>query len=118
MLAALLLLAAPPTPQLTDAQILAFAASPFDKAEKTGLIELLGYHHGQRVLVDYPCSDLCPHYTTRIIHYDAFPVTELCDAAGGVIRQLTIPIGIGVGQRPYCVPAVLADPKVYDPSPY
>ena len=117
MLAAALLLFAPPqASELTDAQILAFAATSFDKAEKEGLRELLGYHHGRRVIVEYPCSDQCPDYTTRLIFYDV-PLSE-CRAIEGVVRNLVVPMGIGAGRRHYCVPGVLGDPEVYDPSPY
>ena len=33
----------------------------------------LGLHHGVPVVVEFPCSDICPQYTTRIVHYDLAP---------------------------------------------
>ena len=43
----------------------------------------LGRHHGVPVVVEFPCSDICPQYTTQIIHYDIAPGAA-CEAAGGV----------------------------------
>lgn len=66
-------------PLLTDADIAAYAARPWDKAAMMDRHILLGFHNGGRVVVDFPCGDVCPDYTTRIIHYAVEPAR---DAAG------------------------------------
>jgi hypothetical protein len=60
-----------------------------------------------KVVVDYPCSDLCPQYTKRIVRYDVPPGPE-CARIGGVDQDRVVPRGIGVATVTYCVPAVLA----------
>ena len=92
---------------LTDAQIKAYASAPFDQAKWMGKSVVLGVHHGARVVADFPCSDLCPDYTIRVIHYDVEP-GQACDAIGGVKVARLIPMGIGAAERAYCVPKVLA----------
>jgi hypothetical protein len=92
---------------LTDAAITAYAAKPFDKGAMMFKHVVLGVHHGAHVVADFPCSDLCPTYTTRIIHYDLSPGPE-CAAASGVDAVRQVPMGIAVVPKHFCVPAVLA----------
>src|SRR3954467_14071644 len=61
--------AALPRP-ISDARIAAIEASPFDRRAMMFRHELLGLNRGMRVVADYPCSDVCPDATVRIIHYD------------------------------------------------
>jgi hypothetical protein len=91
---------------VTDRQIAAFDAKRFDPYSRD-LPRELGVHHGVRVVVAYPCSDVCPRYTKRIVHYDLPPGPE-CAKIGGVDQDRVIPRGIGVKAVTYCVPAVLA----------
>ncbi|MBO9623776.1 MAG: hypothetical protein J7500_13800 [Sphingomonas sp.] len=106
--AVLLIAQAAPAPAdtVTDARILAFAAAPWDKQDRGARLRELGVHHGTRVLVDYPCSDVCPSYTTRIIHYAVEPGPD-CTRIGGVVREAVIPRGIASNRKSFCVPAVL-----------
>jgi hypothetical protein len=99
---------AAPRDTLTDAQIKAFAAKPFDRRTKMFKHDDLGVHHGVHVVVDYPCSDVCPNYTTRIIHYavDAGPA---CDRIHGAAVSLQVPMSIATVPRTYCVPKVLTE---------
>lgn len=99
--------AAPEPKVLSDADLIAFRQSRYDQADKMFKHEVLGIHNGVRVLVDYPCSDLCPDYTTRIIHYDK-PQTKSCAQIGGVLVMLDVPRGIGMDREQFCVPKVLA----------
>jgi hypothetical protein len=92
---------------LSDADILAYSTRPFDKAAMMGMRDVVGIHNGVAVVADYPCSDVCPAYTTRIIHYDAEP-GPACSKAGGVVEMRTVPIAIAVQMKPFCVPKVLA----------
>ncbi len=56
-------------PVLSDAYVIAAASGPYDKAAPAARHRRLGSHHGIDVIAEYPCSDLCPAYTTRIVHY-------------------------------------------------
>jgi hypothetical protein len=100
-------LADPPPPQLSDADLVAYAAKPFDKARLMFKQVRLGVNHGLVVLADFPCSDICPDYTTRIIHYDLGP-GPACEAAGGVTATRAVPFSITVMEKQFCVPKVLA----------
>ncbi|MFZ5749051.1 MAG: hypothetical protein ACOY45_15510 [Pseudomonadota bacterium] len=100
----------PPADTVTDAQIAAFAAAPWDKRDPSAKT-FLGIHHGTRVVVDYRCSDLCPDYTTRIIHYAVDP-GPACRAIGGAERMVTVPRGIASIGQSFCVPAVLGTEPV------
>jgi len=97
--------AAQPGP-ISDARIAAIAASRFDQRAMMFHHELLGLNRGMRVVADYPCSDVCPQATVRIIHYDR-PPGPGCEAAGGVTASRMVPISIAVQRVDYCVPAVL-----------
>ena len=91
---------------LTDADLLAYAAKPYDKAALMERRVALGLHHGAPVVADFPCSDICPDYTVRIIHYDVDP-GPACARVGGVVESRSVPVSIAVTERSFCVPAVL-----------
>lgn len=96
---------------LTDAQLVARATAPFEKGPMQGRHEVLGRWRGQDVVADYPCSDLCPAYTVRLVHLALLPDTA-CTAAGGVALSEAVPMGIATGHQRFCVPAPLAAPAV------
>jgi hypothetical protein len=91
---------------LTDADLLAYAAKPYDKAAMMERRVALGLHHGAPVVADFPCSDICPDYTVRIIHYDLEP-GPACARVGGAVESRAVPVSIAVMERKFCVPAVL-----------
>ena len=93
---------------LTDDAIAAYAARSFDKAVMMNRQERLGVHHGAVVMADFPCSDVCPNYTVRIIHYLVGTEPE-CAAIGGVEETKLVPSGIESVPTRFCVPKVLAD---------
>jgi hypothetical protein len=93
--------------QLSDADLVAYAARPYDKAAMMERQVRLGLHQGLVVLVDFPCSDICPAYTTQIIHYELGPGPP-CEAAGGVTQTREVPYSIAVIEKQFCVPSVLA----------
>ena len=93
---------------LTDADLVAYAARPFDKGAMMFHHVALGLHHGAPVVADFPCGDLCPDYTVRVIHYDV-PPGPACARIGGVTQIRMIPLGIAMSEQHYCVPAVLAE---------
>jgi hypothetical protein len=92
---------------LTDAALVAYAAAPFDKAAMMERRVELGRHRGVPVVAEFPCSDICPAYTVRIIHY-AVPPGAPCDAAGGVTETRQVPFSIATREEAFCVPKVLA----------
>jgi hypothetical protein len=108
----LVLAAAPAADTLSDDALVAYAAQSYDKAEKFGHRDVLGIHHGVEVVADFPCSDVCPNYTVRIIHYDVEPGPD-CDKIDGVARDSMVPFSIAVIRRAFCVPKVLVEKKLY-----
>ena len=95
---------------LSDDALVAYASQSFDKATAKGGV--LGVHHGARIIVEFRCSDLCPDYTTRIIHYDVAPGPD-CAKIGGVTRAQLVPVSIAAMRQDFCVPKVLADKKLF-----
>jgi hypothetical protein len=109
LIAILLALAGPavPPPPISDAQLAALDAHPFDHGQLMFHHDVLGLNHGMRVIADYPCSDVCPAATTRIIHYDRAPGPG-CEAAGGATVTRMVPRSIAVVRQDFCVPRILA----------
>jgi hypothetical protein len=100
--------ASPPAADtLSDEALKQYAATRYDKAKMMGKHEVLGIHHGVAVIADFPCADLCPDSTHRIIHYEIGP-GEGCKAVSGVEELHSLP-GIATSRKPFCVPAPLAD---------
>jgi hypothetical protein len=100
--------AAPPHKlrRVSDAQLVRYAATGFDKRKMMFTREAIGLHRGTLVVADFPCSDVCPVYTRRIIHYDVAPAQ--CARVGGVVVAELYPLSIAVTKRDFCEPAVLA----------
>ena len=98
--------AAPPKlRRVSDAELLRYAASGFDKRKMMFRRETLGLHRGVSVVADFPCSDVCPVYTRRIVHYDVGPGD--CARVGGTVVAETYPLGIAVTKRDFCEPTIL-----------
>ncbi|MEI7035723.1 hypothetical protein [Fulvimonas yonginensis] len=92
---------------LDDASLQAYAARPFDKPAMMGRTVELGRNHGLPVVAEFPCADVCPQYTVRIVHY-RLPEGTDCEAAGGVEKTVGVPVAIAVLPKTFCVPKVLA----------
>lgn len=99
----------PPLISVSDSELLAYARSPFRQFAHLKTRETLGLHRGVPVVVDFACSDLCPAYLTRIIHYNAPANEEDCAHFGGVIRREWVPVMMGRLSLPFCEPKILAD---------
>jgi hypothetical protein len=93
---------------LTDDALADYAARPFDKAVMMERHITLGRHHGAEVVADFPCSDVCPQYTVRVIHYVLAGEAD-CASIGGVEQDKAIPVAIESTIQRFCVPKVLAD---------
>ena len=109
---ALLVAATVPTDTLSDDALVAYAQAPYSKVEKSLQHDVLGIHHGVEVVADFPCSDLCPNYTTRVIHYAVEPGPD-CDKIGGRAREMNVPVSIAVMRKTFCVPGILVEKKLY-----
>lgn len=106
-LAAVLLLGAAAPDTVTDDQLVQYAQSDFDRGEMMYKHVDLGVHHGQPVVADFPCADVCPDNTTRIIHY-VLDDGQKCSSVNGVERTITVPTGLGKSEQKFCVPRALA----------
>lgn len=97
------------TPSLvSDEEILNYATRSYDKNHIAQSRMILGSHGGTTVLVEYICSDLCPDYTVRVIHYE-LSKDQKCSDVGGVEKEVRIPVAIAAMNRIFCFPKVLAD---------
>ena len=90
-----------------DQRILDYASRSYDKREMMNTKVLLGVHNGAPVIAEFPCSDICPDYTVRIIHY-ALAEGQPCSQVAGVEKSILVPAGVGRTERSYCFPAILA----------
>jgi len=94
-------------PNLSDADLVAYAAKPFDHMTMMFKRITIGLYHGAPVIAEFPCSDVCPQYTTRIIRFDIAPGAA-CAAAGGVTQVRRVPFSIAMVEREFCIPKPLA----------
>ena len=92
---------------LTDQDILDYATAEYDKEEMMFQKVELGSHNGMLLIAEFPCSDLCPDYTTRVIRYDV--ENEECEALGGVLQMVFVPSDIAMVEEEYCFPRVLVE---------
>lgn len=97
---------------LDAATLQARAAQPWDKANLMGTTVALGSYRGVPVVADHPCSDVCPQYTVRIIHYQ-LPASASCASVGGVEKQVLVPIAITVMLKTFCIPEPLVASGAY-----
>lgn len=98
-----------PLRKLSDSDIAAYAAAPFDKRAMMFKRVALGRHRGLPVVAIHPCGDVCPVYTRRIVHYEV--ALADCARRGGIVRQELMPRGPSVARQPFCVPAILDAPR-------
>jgi hypothetical protein len=99
-----------PLARLDDAALHAYATQPWDKASLMGTTVPLGRYQGVPVVAEFPCADVCPKYTVRIIHY-VLPEGMSCATAGGVEESVPVPVAITVMQKTFCFPKPLVDAR-------
>lgn len=91
---------------IDDAALIAFVRQKFDPmSDRLKWPRTLGMHNGTPVMVYYTCSDVCPNYTKRVVRYNVLP-GPACERAGGVAKEIVVPMGIGAGRRRFCIPEV------------
>lgn len=94
-----------PERELSDAELRELASAPFDAAAVMLHSFAVGRHRNHPVRIDFPCGDVCPAYTAKIVRYDLDP--GACPPEGEVVT-LGVPGGIAVQLKDFCVPRVLA----------
>jgi hypothetical protein len=108
--------AAASTDALGDGDLVARANAV--RSAKDGPVDrILGVHKGAQVFVDVRCSDVCPAYTVRIIHYMIGPGPG-CTQLGGDVAAVAVPVGIATMNQDFCIPHVLYQRKLYVDRPY
>ncbi|HEY8585751.1 MAG TPA: hypothetical protein VIL60_03370 [Rhodanobacter sp.] len=98
--------------QMDAAALQAWASQPWDKAALMHSTVELGRFRGVPVVAEHPCSDVCPQYTVRIIHY-RLPPGANCASAGGVEKEVLVPIAITVLPKTFCIPEPLVASGLY-----
>jgi hypothetical protein len=91
---------------LDAAALHAYADKPWNKAALMNTTVELGSYRRVPVVAEFPCSDVCPNYTVRIIHY-RLPADASCDSVGGVEKQVLVPVAITVLPKTFCIPEPL-----------
>lgn len=100
---------------LTDDDLLTYAKSSFDKAEMMGKDIIIGKHKDIAVRANFPCSDVCPDSTIRIIHYDIDPkLANMCNMVGGEVKSILVPIAITVRPQEFCFPKPIIESGIYE----
>jgi hypothetical protein len=94
--------------RLTDRQLLRYATAAYDERKMMFTALSLGIHNGVPVVAEFPCADLCPGHTVRVIRYD-LKEGDTCAGARGVEKRQPVPVLIGVVNRTFCFPGVLAE---------
>lgn len=88
------------------AALIAYANAPWDKATLAHSTVEVGRLHGVPVVAEFPCADVCPQYTVRIIHY-RLPPDASCASVGGVEKEVLVPVAITVLSKMFCIPEPL-----------
>ena len=97
---------------LSDKALVDYAQSDFDQAKMMGQDIILGQHNKTPVRVTFPCSDVCPQATIRIIRYDVEPTQ--CEAVGGELKSILVPIAIAVMPQEFCFPKPIVESGGYE----
>jgi hypothetical protein len=92
---------------ISEAELLAYASAPYEKAAYGSPPEVLGVLDDTPVVVELVCSDLCPSSTVRIVRFELEPGVSCADV-GGVERQVLVPVAITATLQKFCFPNVLA----------
>jgi predicted esterase len=103
-----------PERELSDAELREVASAPFDAAAVMNQSFAVGRHRGHAVRIDFPCGDVCPAYTTRVVRYDL--AAEVCPPEGEVVT-LGVPGAAAMHLKDFCVPRVLSVKGLTRPAP-
>ena len=103
-----------PERELSDAELREVASAPFDAAAVMNQSFAVGRHRRHAVRIDFPCGDVCPAYTTRVVRYDL--AAEVCPPEGEVVT-LGVPGAAAMHLKDFCVPRVLSVKGLTRPAP-
>ncbi len=92
--------------QMDAAALQGYAGKPWNKAALMNTTVELGRYRNVPVVAEFPCSDVCPQYTVRIIHY-RLPSDVSCASVGGVEKKVLVPVAITVLPKTFCIPEPL-----------
>lgn len=98
--------------EMDSAALRTYASKPWDKAALMHSTLDLGTYKGIPVMAEFPCADVCPQYTVRIIHY-RLPAGASCASIGGVEEEVLVPIAITVQPETFCIPEPLVASGLY-----
>ena len=98
--------------EISDEELLKYAESSFNKEKMMFKEMIIGKHNGVPIKVSFPCSDLCPNYTIRIIRYDV--ELDKCEEIGGIRKAIYVPFGIAMMPKGFCFPKIIVSNKIYD----
>lgn len=91
---------------LDAATLQAYAGKPWNKAAMMHTTVELGRFRDTPVVAEFPCADVCPQHTIRIIHY-RLPAAANCADIGGVEKEVLVPVAITVIPTTFCIPEPL-----------
>jgi len=97
---------------LSDQKLLDYAKSDFNKSQMMFKDIILGNYNTFPIRVTFPCSDVCPDATIRIIRYDV-NLSE-CNNVGGEIKTILVPVAIAVMGEDFCFPKIIVENNIYD----
>jgi hypothetical protein len=93
---------------LSDRDLIEYASRSYDKRALMHQRIVVGINHGVRVVAEFPCSDMCPDFTVRVIRYDVPPGLD-CSKIGGVTKTVRVPEGAWGQKETFCYPRILAE---------
>lgn len=93
---------------LSDAELRAYMARPYDKAALMNTTVPLGRYRGAQLVAEFPCADVCPSHTVRIVHF-VLPPGVRCADVGGVMGEVLVPVVISMRSETFCMPPIVAN---------
>lgn len=97
---------------LSDSELITYAQSDFDKAKMMNQEIVIGTYKGAALKASFPCSDVCPDATIRVIYLDV--VADQCEASGGELKSILVPMAITMMPKEFCFPKPIVESRVYD----
>lgn len=96
--------------ELSDEELLEYYKSPFDKEKMMFKDMIIGKHKGIPVRVTFPCGDICPDYTIKVVRYDI--ELSQCEQAGGLVRTIFVPSAAMVMPEEFCFPKIIVENSI------
>jgi len=97
--------------ELSDNDLLDYVNSDFDKEKMMNKEIIIGQHNGIPVRASFPCADMCPDRTTKVVSYD-LEISE-CQKKGGVVKSTSTPSLSGTSSIELCFPKIIVENNIY-----